>query len=483
MSEYRLLTQRIGLVGLVNLLSGFSGIILLPVLSKNLPLVDYGIWAQANVTISLVSLIMIAGLPESLTRFLAAAKEISEVQERFYTILAMTFTISTVVSLIMFVFSKSISTVLFDGNLSIAELLIPVIFLQSLNMILFYYFRTRQQMKRYSIMNLANIYLDLLLISLFVLTRHGLYGAVQSLLISRALLFSAMLLIIISEIGIVIPKFKDAWAYLTYGLPLIPSSLASWVMNSSNRYVITILIGTAAVGVYSPGYLLGNLVVMFVGPLAFVLPPALSKYYDQNNGDMVQITLSRSLKYYLALAIPSVFGLSVLSRPILSILSTPEIANQGYQITPFVAVSMLLFGIVSILSNILWLRKKTTISCMVWVIGGIVNLVSTVILVHSIGLIGAAIGTLLAFATILVLIAYCALNYMIFRIDWTFISKSIMASVVMSLAISFRLPSGSMELFLAVVVGVVIYFATLMLIGGLERSEVAFFKETLLRKP
>ena len=59
------------------------------------------------------------------------------------------------------------------------------------------------------------------------------------------------------------------------------------------------------------------------------------------------------------IAIPAAFGLSILSKPILLILTNPEISSNGYFITPFIAFSMLLFGVYGIISNILVLRKKT----------------------------------------------------------------------------------------------------------------------------
>ena len=74
------------MIGLVSLFTGLSGVIMLPVLSKNLPLDDFGVLAQVNVTIGLISTIMLIGLPDALTRFAAAAKTREELQEHFYTI-------------------------------------------------------------------------------------------------------------------------------------------------------------------------------------------------------------------------------------------------------------------------------------------------------------------------------------------------------------------------------------------------------------
>ena len=117
------------------------------------------------------------------------------------------------------------------------------------------------------------------------------------------------------------------------------------MVDFSDRYVIGILIGTAFVGYYSPGYTLGNIILMFLAPFTFLLASLLSLYYDQNKIEEVELHLKYSLKYFLLIAIPAVFGLSILSKPLLTVLSTPEIAQNGYLITPIVAIGALIFGV------------------------------------------------------------------------------------------------------------------------------------------
>lgn len=482
MNEYKLFAQRIGLVGLVNVLSSLSGIILLPVISKRVPLADYGTWAQVNVTIGLVSLFMMMGLAGSLTRFLAASKERQEIRDCFFSMFAMVLAASTILSLLMFWFSKYIAYSLFDNNIAIAEILPLIIFVQSVNGFVFSYFRAVQQMTRFSLLTLASIYLDVVLISFMVLTNHGIYGAVQALLATRVVLLCVMLFLIIRQIGVGLPRFKNARDYLAYGLPIVPSSLSSWVINSSNRYVINIFLGTAAVGLYSPGYLLGNLIVTFVDPISFVLTPALSKCYDDNQECVVKTMLSRSIKYYMAIAIPSAFGLSILSKPILSVMSTPQIADQGHLITPFVAVSMLFYGAFSIASNVIALKKRTIILAYVWVIGGALNLGLTVALVRYSGILGAAAATLVTFIFVFLIASYISYSYMRFEIDYRFILKSVFSSMIMSLVLLLKFPSSLLEIFVLVIVGAGVYFAVLFLIRGVDEKEVAFFREAFLRR-
>ena len=65
-----------------------------------------------------------------------------------------------------------------------------------------------------------------------------------------------MIMFIITNIGFKIPKFENMMEFLSFGLPTIPANLSSWLVDSSDRYVIGILLGSAFVGYYSPGYTL-----------------------------------------------------------------------------------------------------------------------------------------------------------------------------------------------------------------------------------
>jgi O-antigen/teichoic acid export membrane protein len=430
----------------------------------------------------LASTLVCLGLPDALTRFAAAARDRAELQERFYSIFFMMLASGIAVSLLIFWASGSLAASLFGGNQAVTMLIPLIILIHSLNILLSYYFRTVQQMKRYSFFSALTIVLDLAFTSLLVLTGRGIYGAVLGILASRAVIFSSMLFLIISSIGVKIPQFKDCRAYLVFGLPLVPSILSSWVINSSNRYVITFLLGTSAVGLFSPGYLLGNLIVMFSSPLGLVLPVVLAKYYDENKPKEVEIMLSRSLRYYLALAIPATVGLSILSKPILSILSTQQIASQGYMITPLIAASMLIYGLANILTNIMVLKRNTVSICLIWIASAVVNLGTTVVLVRYMGIIGAAIATLASFTMIFLSIAFYSSRYLRVRVDYLFLAKSTLASIAMFPVILAWPPSKVWEIFAVVGACAGIYFAILFLLGGIEGKEIAFFKEVISKK-
>ena len=226
MNEYKLFTQRIGLIGITNLFMSLSGIILLPILTKNIPIEDYGIWVQISVTIGLIPAVVMLGLPYTMVRFLAAAKKREEIQEGFYSIAFIVLFTSAIASFLLFLLSKPIAAALFDNDLTIARILSLIVFIECLNGLLLNFFRTFQQIKRYAMFSFIRTYLNVALVAYFVLSGYGIFGAVIGLLTSGFFVFLVMTSLIISEIGIKIPKFTHIREYLAFGLPTVPGNLS-----------------------------------------------------------------------------------------------------------------------------------------------------------------------------------------------------------------------------------------------------------------
>jgi O-antigen/teichoic acid export membrane protein len=279
------------------------------------------------------------------------------------------------------------------------------------------------------------------------------------------------------DIGVTVPRFRNIRDYVAFGMPTVPGNLSSWVVSSIDRYVIGLMLSTAAVGYYSPGYTLGNMIGIFMNPVSFLLPAVLSKCYDEQDMAEVRTIMNYSMKYFLGVAVPSAFGLSLLSRPILTVLSTPEIASQGYLITPFTSLSAIFFGAYAVTAQVIVLEKKTKITGAIWIVAAILSLSLNLILVPHVGIIGAAVTNLLVFAFTFVITTYYANKYLKFNFDLIFLIKSVLASVVMSAFVIWFHPEGTRALIICVGIAALIYFIALFLLRGVSKSEASFFKE------
>jgi O-antigen/teichoic acid export membrane protein len=477
LNEYKLFAQRIGLIGVTNLFVGLSGLLLLPILTKTLPIEEYGTYVQITVTIGLVPTAVMLGLPYTMVRYLAAAKLREEIQEGYFSIAGITVVSASLASIALFVLAEPIAFTLFDGQITVTRILALIVFLECLNLLQFNYFRTFQQIKRYSLLTFFKTCLQLVLVGVLVLAGYGIFGAAIGLLISDLVLFLVMGMLIVSEIGVAVPKFRRLKDYLAFGLPTVPGNISSWVVNSSDRYMIAFFLGAAYVGYYSPGYILGHVIDLFFAPLTFMLPAVLSKYYDEHNIETVRTILSYSKKYFLILAIPSVVGLSLLAKPLLVILSTPEIAEHGYLITLFASLGSLVFGIRAMDTQILMLEKKTMITGKVWVISAFLNVVLNLFFIPILGILGAAVTTLATYFMAYLVLGHISRRYLMLPRDPRFVCKCLLASAVMAAILLYLSPHGIYEIFFAVTLCVGAYMGTLIALKGITGDEVEFFKE------
>lgn len=479
MSERKLFAQRAGLMGLTQILSMIIRVLLVPILSKNMPVSDYGVWVQVNATIGLIPPLMGLGLSAAILRFLAPIKDKKEFQGEFYSIFAVVATISGIFSLVFFIFADPISQTLFNGNLEVARALSVILFTESLITLPINVYGARQKIRIHSIFVLIDMILTVFLASYFILMGYGIYGAVIGILISKMLVLISMMIIVISKIGFSMPKFINIKKYMSFSIPLLPNNLSNWILNSSDRYIITLFLGTTFVGYYGPGYTVGHLISMFAAPLIFLLTPVLSKYYDEEKFNEFSKVLRYSTKYYLFLAIPSVFGLSILSKSILTILSTSEIASIGYLITPFTAVSYLLYGLKGIIGNVLIVQNKTKIIGFVVSISAIINLGLNIIIIPIMGINGAALTTLVSFILSFLVILYYSSKARLFNFDISFIIKSLIASIVMSLIIIYLNPVGIFLLLISIILGAIVYFGIILTLKGITKEEIKFFRNLL----
>jgi O-antigen/teichoic acid export membrane protein len=480
---YRKVGQDIGIVGIASLLQSLSAILLLPVITKILGAHDYGLYVQFAVTISLIMAFAMLGLPYGTVRFLAGVTDRKQIQDDIYSTIVLILLTSLIVASIVFAFSESLAAHLFGGLTILVRILAVVMLIECISGTLLNIFRVFQQVKKYAILSIIKTYSELALVVAVILMGYGIVEVAFSVLLIRFLFLIVLAVMIIPKIGIKSPRFSRMKDYLRFSLPTVGSNIAGWIINSSDRYIIGILIGVTFVGYYNLGYSLGGIILMFMVPVDFVLVAVVSKYYDEGKIDVVRNLFKHAIKYFLLLAIPAFLGLSILSKPILTILSTPEMANQGYLITPFIAFSMVLSGIGGVaIGKSLYLAKKTHISMINTIMMVGINFGLNMLLIPRMGIIGAAIAALVAFSAGFTFETYFAFKYFDFDIDWRSIIKTVVASAIMSGLIINLHPNGVWELILTILAGFVLYSAAILLLRTITKGELAYFKSLINMK-
>ena len=479
MSEYVRFIQRIGLVGLTNILISLSSLIFIPIITKSFTTAEYGMWAQVNTTIALVPNIANLGLPYTMVRFLSAEKDKEKIKDSFYPMISLTFISTVIICLLFLIFGNPIANALFNGSMQVLYITTLISFFACMNLMLISYFRTFQQMKRYSLFLVLQSYIGVFVSIYLTYAGYNIETVVLGLLTGYVAVFIMMAFLIVRYLGIGIGKWSNLKEQLAFALPTIPSNVSSWVVDSSDKYVIGILIGSVAVGCYSPGYALGSILLMFLSPFAVLLPAVLPEHYEKGNLEEVDKYLSYSMKYYMLLTVPAGVGMSVLSKPLLYIITTPEIALGGYMVTPFVCLGAIFMGMYGITNNILILEKNTMILGKLWIVVAISNIALNLLLVPYLNILGAAIATLLCYILAFVVTAIASRKTMRLPFNIKELLKIVFASAVMGIAVYLMHPIGIINVLISIVAGVIIYFAIIFILKAVTLKEIAIFKELL----
>jgi len=475
--SYKLFAQRIGLVGVTNLVISMRGLILIPILTKTLGASGYGIWSQIWATISLLAPFCTLGLSYAILRFLGSEKDKGTIGKGLSSIFTITAAIAFIISSLMFILSEPLAAAVFGGIDAALYIKISsfLILLAAIDQLLINYFTAFQQMKRYSSFLILQTMGEVILIAYLVLSGFGLSGAIISLLVVRFITTALGFLWITSDVKFCTPDFSIAKSYLPYTLPLLPTAICYWLINLGDRYVIGYFMGVDAVGIYSASYGLGGLLALFYAPLSSTLFPAMVHCYENDKIQELKTHLKYSLKFFTMFAIPGFFGLSVLSKSLLVTLATSDFA-EGAAVISIVALATVLFSWGSINTHVLNLFKETKKVGLIYMASASINVVMNIILVPMIGIVGAAIATLVTFAVHLLVISAISFKKISYDVDCKFILKSLISSSIMAFVVWKLNPIGAVNILISIVVGAVVYFGVLVLLRGITKNEYGFLR-------
>lgn len=476
MSDTLLFIKRIGLVGVTYIVNLLIGIILIPVFTKGQPLEYYGVWVQINVSMSLVPALTCLGLPYTLVRYLPGETDTEKVSDSFYSILALVFLLNLMVSpVIAYLIIRYAA-----GNMvSLTPLFAAILLVQAVYSVGIAYLRAMQRVKVYSVLMIIQNLLVAMGVSGAVIYGYGIMGALVVLLAVNLMITLIILYEVISDIGVDFPSFASIREHLAFGLPTVFGNFSDWIVSSSDRYLIGYLLGVIYVGYYNPAYSVASLINVFLWPLIFLLPPRLSELYEQGDRERINSYFKYSLKYYLLLAIPSIFGLSALSGPILTIISTPEIAENALTIVPLVGAGVVVYGVYAIISQVFVLERKTSFIARLWIVAATVNFILNLLAIPYLGITGAALTTLVAYLIALSITAGYALKFFRIPLRLADILKSTLSSAVMYLLISYMNPSGALELIMSVFLGAAVYVILISLLKTFKGEEIEALRSLL----
>lgn len=182
---------------------------------------------------------------------------------------------------------------------------------------------------------------------------------------------------------------------LAFSLPLVPSSVGVIVTLYVDRAAVKELLGLADLGLYGIGYRLSSLVTLLMVGFSGALVPLIYAHYREPGTPR---ELSRIFRIFTALAGIVTVGLSLFATEILMVATTPAY-YAGATVVPLLAPALLLSSMY-IFAPGLAIARRTGMTSVINIVGGVLNAVLNVVLIPPLGISGAALATLLSAAAI-----------------------------------------------------------------------------------
>lgn len=466
-------------VGVSQVLMALTGLAVLPALTKGYPVEIYGLWSQMLVTVGLLRILTIK-FDFAVIRFLAAEEDRDKRRRAFGTMLWPILAVICLVLILSLLLRQSLSILLFTDNQY--SNFIPLVFLwasiESLLLFSLSYLRAMKKIKRFSVIKLSSSIVNMLVIILLALAGYSFYWLVSGVIAVEALFVALVFATIFWEIGL--PKFSLVGLknYISYSIPLVPVDILFWVVSASDRYFVTYFLNISQTGIYSASRVLASLIGFLSLPIGVVLFPSVSRLWEQGESVKVKIYFQYSMKLFLTLAVPAVGGLYILSQPLLGIFTTSEFMVEGY-LVPLLAIGEFFAGIFLINEYLIFLVKKNRWLPLINAIGAVTNVAINIVLIPKIGILGAAISSIISYFILSIIITFWGRKMIEYKLDFKFSSKVVVATAIMAGCLSFMKVNNVIGIITLVIIGVIIYGLCLFLLRAFSKQDRAVIIEAL----
>ena len=201
---------------------------------------------------------------------------------------------------------------------------------------------------------------------------------------------------------------------IKYSFPLIANSLAWWVNNASDRYILTIFQGVAVNGVYSVSYKIPSVLTTFQS--IFYNAWSISAITEFNKDDEDGF-LGNSYSFYSFLSILVCGGLILLNIPLARILYSGDFF-EAWKSVPFLLVGTVFNGISQFEGSLFAAVKRTKSVATTTVLGAVLNTVLNIVFIQIWGAVGAAFATMMGYCLTWILRTVFLQSFVHMKVKW-----------------------------------------------------------------
>lgn len=369
-------------------------LLIIPYLINTLTPTEYGAWAIFEITIFFLNLFILAGLEVGLMReYWFQADERGRAR-----LVGNTLMMVGAIGMVIVLSGSGLVLSGIDFGLPGAPYTLFMVLALSLSEALFTIFltlfRIREQPIIFSLLSGGRLALFAALLLSFVESGWGLIGALGARLLAVLAALAVALALSWQWIG----WRLDGAAIrriVSYGLPMLPTNLAAYVLLAADRYIIQGFLSLEDVAIYSFAYKIATVLdVSITRPFAIDWAPRRFKIATQPNPEQKYI---QALLIYLWAALGGSLGILALT-PLIYALIAPPAYWQAMHLVPVILLAYIIYGLSYPLNIGIMLKDRTRDLPMIGWIAAIACLGLCFWWIPAYGINGAAWATVIAYA-------------------------------------------------------------------------------------
>ena len=184
-----------------------------------------------------------------------------------------------------------------------------------------------------------------------------------------------------------------------FGLPTMPAELSLYSLNFIDRLLLVRLAGLGDAGLYSLSVKFAQAVNVLVKGFQLAWPPLA---YSIRDDDEARRAYAVIVTWFVVVCTFVVAGMWLLSRWIVRALAAPEFFDS-YEAIGLVSTGVMLYALYLVLVVVLGRTGRTEFNFPATVAGTVVNIALNLVLIPSLGIVGAGVALVASYAVVLVL--------------------------------------------------------------------------------
>lgn len=367
----------------------FISFLLLPLYTAVLSAEQYGIVDLVVTYVGLLAPIITLQLEMAVFRFLIDARDNREEEKRIFS------NVFVVSFLILFFASILIGLVCNLLNFKFTVYFIVLLFITSLTSITLQAVRGLGDNVGYSLGSIIAGGLNVLLNVFFlIILNFHIEGMFLSQIVANLVcfIFLSFRIKLHKYICVSLVTKKYIGQLLKYSLPLIPNGIVWWIINASDRTIISVFLGATANGIYAISNKFSNVFISIYNIYNMSWTESVSLHLNDDTDNFINTMLNTSLKFFATICIclisimPIIFGIMI-----------DKAYNDSYYYIPILLCSTFFNIFSSMLGAIYVAIKHTTQISVTSFMAGLINIIINILFIKSLGIYAAAISTLISF--------------------------------------------------------------------------------------